>query len=502
MKLATGFVIMLMLVLWSSCQNDFEVEEFDGNLEFSKDTVFLDTVFSNLSTSTYSLKVYNRSREDIFIPEISLEKGESSMYRLNLDGIPGKTFDHIEILARDSLYIFIETTVTPEAEAPAKFLYLDKILFKSNAHLQEIPLVTLIKDAVLLYPSRDLDGFPEQIPVGLDENGEQKTVSGFFLKDEQLRLTSEKPYVIYGYAAVPSGKILKVDAGARLYFHSDSGIIVSKDASLHVEGAPSKDSLKLENEVIFQGDRLEGLYKNLAGQWGGIWLNKGSKDHILEHATIRNSGIGILVESSEENKTELQLKNVQIYNSAISGILAENAQITAENLVMNNSGGTTLHLRGGNYNFIHSTITNYWQQSFRQSPAVYLENNSGAGPTPLEANFYNSIIFGNEKRELLFNPETSAAFDVYFSHTLLKFAVGEETGLYDFSNKELYDNIWINEDPIFADSRANDLRLQKNSAAIDRGDPETANRVPLDILRTTRTPLPDLGAYEFIDLEE
>ncbi|NJX17500.1 hypothetical protein HC176_18680, partial [Tamlana crocina] len=93
------------------------------------------------------------------------------MYRLNVDGIPGKNFDSIEILARDSIYIFIETTVVPEASGKNEFLYTDKIQFKSGAHLQEIPLVTLVKDAIFLYPKRDVNGFPQQIPVGEDDNG-------------------------------------------------------------------------------------------------------------------------------------------------------------------------------------------------------------------------------------------------------------------------------------------------------------------------------------------
>lgn len=498
MKYATGFLILLVLVLWSSCQSDFEVEEFDGSLEFSKDTVFLDTVFSNLSTSTYSLKVYNRTRKDIFIPEISLEKGENSMYRLNVDGIPGKTFENIEILARDSIYIFIETTVVPEASNENEFLYTDRIQFKSGAHLQEVPLVTLVKDAIFLYPKRNEKGIPEQIPVGTDENGEPQFVKGFYLEIEQLNFTAQKPYVIYGYAVVPTEKTMTIDAGARLYFHEDSGIMVSENASLQVKGKPSLDTVKLENEVIFQGDRLEGLYKNLAGQWGGIWLKSGSKNHLFEHATIKNSGIGILAEGSRESLTDLELKNVQIYNSAVSGIFAENAEIYAENLAINNSGQASLHLKGGKYDFLHASIANYWQQSFRQFPAVYLENISESGPAPLEANFYNSILFGNEKRELLYNAESSAAFEVYFSHTLLKFAIGDDEELYDFSNKETYNNIWINEDPIFADPKNNDLRLEKNSAALDRGDPEAANRAPVDIMGNIRTPLPDLGAYEFL----
>lgn len=499
MKFTAGFIILIMLVLWSSCQSDFEAEEFQGQLEFSRDTVFLDTVFSNLSTSTFSLKVYNRTGEDIFIPEISLEGGENSMYRLNVDGIPGKSFENIEILARDSIYIFIETTVAPESSVEKEFLYVDQLQFRSQAHLQKVPLVTLVKDAVFLYPQRDEAGFPEQIPVGLDDNGEPQLVSGFYLNEEQLKLTDHKPYVIYGYAAVPSGKILEIEAGARIYFHTDSGIIVSKDASLHITGQPSEDSVQLEKEVIFQGDRLEGLYKNLAGQWGAVWLKNGSKNHIFEHATFKNAGIGILVEGSETTLTDLQLKNVQLYNSAVSGILAENAEITAENLVINNSGQASLHLKGGKYSFIHVTISNYWQQSYRQFPAVYLENITPTGPAPLQAGFFNSILFGNEKRELLFNAEASAGFDVFFSHTLIKFAIGDDSELYDFNNPGIYHNIWINEEPIFADPKNNDLRLQKNSAAIDRGDPEIAQEVVKDLLGNDRTPLPDLGAYEYFE---
>ena len=102
---------MLMLVLWSSCRSDFETVETMGNLEFSRDTVFLDTIFTNTSTSTYSLKVYNRRNEDIHIPEISLALGETSEYRLNVDGMLGKTFEEVDILATARIYIFIETTV-------------------------------------------------------------------------------------------------------------------------------------------------------------------------------------------------------------------------------------------------------------------------------------------------------------------------------------------------------------------------------------------------------
>ena len=88
---------VLTLLVFSSCRKDFSAELSSGNLSFSKDTVYLDTVFTNIGSSTYNLKVYNKSSKNISIPSISLGKGESSFYRLNVDGIPGKYFENIEI---------------------------------------------------------------------------------------------------------------------------------------------------------------------------------------------------------------------------------------------------------------------------------------------------------------------------------------------------------------------------------------------------------------------
>ena len=43
----------------SSCRQDFVFEPSTGDLVFSKDTIYLDTVFANIGSSTYTLKVYN-----------------------------------------------------------------------------------------------------------------------------------------------------------------------------------------------------------------------------------------------------------------------------------------------------------------------------------------------------------------------------------------------------------------------------------------------------------
>ena len=58
-------VSFFILIFWSSCRQDFEFTPSTGTLSFSKDTVYLDTVFSNIGSSTYTLKVYNNSDNDI-----------------------------------------------------------------------------------------------------------------------------------------------------------------------------------------------------------------------------------------------------------------------------------------------------------------------------------------------------------------------------------------------------------------------------------------------------
>ena len=145
-----------ILLLWGSCRKDFEFSPSTGNLQFSKDTVYLDTVFTNIGSSTYNLKVYNRSDNDIVIPSLKLGLGDASAYRLNVDGVPGKTFQNVQILSKDSLYIFIETTVDiTNVTNSATYLYTDQIEFDSNTNLQKVELVTLVKDAVFIYPNRD-----------------------------------------------------------------------------------------------------------------------------------------------------------------------------------------------------------------------------------------------------------------------------------------------------------------------------------------------------------
>ncbi len=510
MRYLSFFILLLTVILWSSCRNDFEARPSTGNLEFSRDTVYLDTVFTNIGSSTYTFKVYNRSNEDIEIPSIGLERGETSNYRLNVDGIPGKSFNNIQILAKDSIFVFVETTTDiTQQTTDTQFLYTDKVLFDSGSNEQDVDLVTLVQNARFLFPSRDaMTGEVETLSLGLDQDNNEIRIEGFFLTDEQLHFTNETPYVIYGYAAVPSTKTLVIDPGARIHFHDNSGIIVANNAILKVNGELSTDPDLLENEVIFEGDRLEPNFSDIPGQWGTIWLTAGSTNHEINHATIKNATVGILMDSNDgtANPT-LTVKNTQIYNSSNVGLLARTGHILGENLVINNAGQSALNCSlGGRYNFNHSTFANYWNTSFRQFPTVLIDNNLQVNDTDvvvadlIEANFTNCIIYGSENLELLFNQIDGTAFNYKFENSLIRFndfnGQFSENPLYDFQNASIFENNIFNEDPDFRDPFSNLFNIGENSAANGNAATPTTGTDILGVARDINAP--DIGAYESV----
>ena len=506
MKYLYGLALFACVVLWSSCRNDFETVASSGNLEFSQDTIFLDTIFSNIGSSTYNLKVYNRSDEDISIPTVALGQGEASNYRLNVDGLPGKSFENVQVLANDSIFIFVETTfdisTTPSDDT---FLYTDQIVFDAGGNRQDVELVTLVQDAVFLFPADLGDGIFETLNLGMDENGEDIVIEGFFLESDELTFTNEKPYVIYGYAAVPPGETLTVNAGARVHFHANSGILVANTASMKVRGEASTDPVALENEVIFEGDRLEPSFSDVPGQWGTIWLTAGSTDNEFSFSTIKNATVGLLMDSNDGDRT-LTMDNVQIYNSANVGLLARTGDVYGENVVINNSGQASLICSlGGRYNFNHCTFANYWNNSFRSFPSVQIDNALQVGEDEflvedlLEANFTNCIIYGNEQREVGFINNAAAAFNFNLSNSLIRFEDpdGDFEGIpeYDFTNNVLYTNTVLNQDPVFQDTERNNFNIELGTSGAEGiGMPGVSP--PFDLNGTSRDNTPDAGAYE------
>ena len=496
--------LIFISIAFSACRKDFDLIESEGNLTFSKDTVYLDTIFTNKSSSTYRLKIYNKSNQNVFIPSIELGRGINSFYRINVDGKFGKVFQNVEIKSKDSLYIFIEATI--DYAKVTNPIYTDSIVFKGSTFLKDVKLVTLVQDAHFLFPSKNLDGIIETIKIGKDMEGEDLKINGFYLSDNTT-WTNTKPYVIYGYCAVPENKTLTIEAGTKIHFHRNSGLIVSKNGTLKINGT-------LQNKVQIEGDRLEPYFENIPGQWGAIWLRAGIKNHEIKNTLIKNGTIGILIDSVGNNANPtLKIQNTEIYNHTNYGILARETNIEGYNLVINNAGFASLACTmGGTYNFIHCTFANYWNVSLRQFPVVLINNfysytqgnKQIIVPKNLkQANFANSIIYGNGRIELILDKVEGANFNFNFQNNLILFDdynnLYKTNPLYQFTNTSNYLQNIFNLTPNFKSPQLNQFQIGKLSAGIQKADISKSLIVPKDILGTDRTISPDIGAYQHIN---
>lgn len=512
----------------AACRQDFVFQPSQGGLTFSRDTIYFDTVFTNIGSSTYTLKVYNNSNSDIKIPTIRFGQGLDSKYRMTVDGMVGnnnRIFEDVELLANDSLYIFIETTVNIAEANPETFLYTDQIEFQNvSSQAQTVELVTLIQDAYFLFPQRDEEGVYESIPLGED------AIYGFFLDENdpnngnELIWTNEKPYVIYGYAAVPPDKTLTIQAGARIHCHFNSGIIAYNNSTIKALGEPSLDANNPnENEIIFEGDRLEPGFSNVPGQWGFIWLTQGSTNHEFEHVTIKNGTVGLYVTgntSYDNPNADLRLRNTQIYNCSNMGILSLTGYISGENLVINNAGQASLACAyGGKYAFNHCTFNNSWPSS--QQVAVLVTNNDDRfDPTTqdlVQADFHNCIIHGGNSITMSLDAEETAAFNYLFDHCLIRFNnINNQftnNPLYQFAtDTEHYTNCLIatsfnTNNPRFLNPSDNNFNIDKaESAAVEQANVDFSVLVPLDLNQQPRPTPPasqaDLGAYQAVEISE
>lgn len=515
-----GFLGLLLGL--SSCRTDFDFAESNGELRFSRDTVYLDTVFTDIGSSTYTLKVYNKTSSNISIPTIGFAKGAASKYRMTVDGLTEdatKSFSNVELLAKDSLYIFIETTVNLADANPTDFLYTDQIIFGTGANKQKVELVTLIQDAYFIFPNK-VDGVYEAIDYGFNEEGNVTQIIGRNLQEthpdngDEYVWKNDKPYVVYGYAGVPNGKTLTVTAGARIHFHADSGIIVQEGGTLIVDGASSTTE-NLENEVIFEGDRLEPGFSDTPGQWGAVFLRGGSKNHVINHLTLKNATVGIYVQ--ENFGTPLSIKNTQIYNSSVVGILGVFAKIDGFNLVINSltRGIGALECRaGGTYNFTHCTFNNQSSSSTQYAVIIgnyLLDGNNNQIPFDLTAaNFNNCIIYGSNSRQFILGKNDAKEFNYKFSNCLLKFnnsdPIFNGSLIYNFENPALYSNCIIAKNNTtskadFLNAAQNKLEIGADSAAKGTADFSFSNGTS-DILNNSRSNPSDIGAYNWTTFTE
>jgi hypothetical protein len=449
----------------SSCKKTLNFSE--GNLSFSKDTVIFDTVFTTIGSTTQQFKFYNNDTRTINVEQIELVGGESSPFRINVDGLSGTYFENMEIEGNDSLFAFVEVTLEVN-NANNPIVIEDSIRFRTNGVDQYVNLAVWGQD---MYFHKD------QYVVGTWAN--------------------DKPHVIYGNAVIDSNTTLTIPAGTQVYLHKNS-LLTNYKGTLNIEGT-------LGNEVVFQGDRLESLYDDVAGQFYGIYMFY-AKESKINYLNIKNGTVGIHMFNEDPGNTDytLRITNSKISNNAYSGVLLySGAHVKAENCVISRNTVYGLATFASDFSFNHCHIVGY-SSAGSQTPAVGISNlgydevsDQNYVTNINEGEITNSVVYGNLDTEFVIDTtdETNVlTFNFNFRHNLIK---SETT----YDNQFFVDNLW-NEEPYFVNPSDNDFLYYSispmhlgGSDAYPNTTGEPAFGIGINgVPRMNGTP--DIGAYE------
>ena len=456
----TDLITISLLLLLNSCRKDSFITSPDARVTISADTLKYDTVFVTTGSTYRSFTIFNDNDQKLRISSLKLLGGSSSVYKMNVDGIPGDQFSNIEINANDSLYVFAQVNVNPNV-VNLPFILRDSIEINYNGKRRLVQLEAWGQNA-------------------------------HFYRDRVITTNetwnNDLPYVILGSLLINPNQALTINKGCRIYVHADAPIIV--DGSLIVNGL--KDTI---DRVYFQGDRLDEPYKNFPASWPGIFFRGTSKDNVLTYASIKNAfqGIGIIDPSPNANP-KLILNECVIDNAYDAGIISINSSIRARNTQVSNCGKNLFLVKGGDYQFTHCTVVTFGNRYIdHKDPVLTLTNFDNTSTASLTALFRNCIFWGEGglvDNEVVVNKNGTGTFNVNFDYNLWKV----QTPPANITSNQIINN----QTPIFdsTDGSKNyySFRLRTGSPAINKG---TNAGVLTDLDGNPRpVGLPDLGCFE------
>lgn len=459
MKTALLLILSVTLLLLA-CKKDSFITSADARVSITADTLHYDTVFTAVGSVTQSFKIINENNQKLRLSSVKLMGGVASKYKMNVDGIATTEANNVEIEANDSVYVFVQVNVDPNAEN-LPFIIRDSIQVSYNGNNELVQLEAWGQNA------------------------------HFFRNKEIITnetWTNDLPYVIQGYLYVDVNQTLTIEKGCRIYVHADAPIII--DGSLKANG--EKDTI---DRVYFRGDRLDEPYKDFPAAWPGIYFRNDSKDNVLNYAVIKNSFQSIAAEGPSSNANpKVILNQCVIDNSYDAGIIALNSSINATNCLISNCGKNIAIGKGGDYQFTHCTVVSYSNNFIEhKAPVLSVRNTDGINTASLTAIFRNCIFWGEgglleDEVEIV----KSGSDHVEFDSNLWKVKSPPQN---------IITNGIINNEPPQFDSidvskHYFDFRLDKrNSPAVDTG----ANAgVIIDLDGNTRPvrTKPDLGCFE------
>jgi len=485
---------LAIIFFFGSCRTEKLYEGKDAKVNFSSDTVFFDTVFTTIGSSTRRLMIRNPYDQTLEVERVWIAGGSNSVFRMNVDGNATKDASNISIAPKDSAFVFVEVTIDP-SNANLPFVINDSIYISVNGNLQKVNLVAWGQNAYYYRPTQSISGLPSF-----------SYLSEYGLNSNTVTWKNDKPHVIYGYLMVDSLLTLKVEEGVQIHLHKGSGMWVYRGGNIEAEGTT-------DNPIIFQGDRLENYWEDNPGQWDRIWINGSDKDQTFNHVIFKNGFVGIqyepfpFAEFPDRPTGKLVLKNTILQNFVGVGVLARNTAMKFENTVISNCGTNNLALLGGgDYEFIHCTFANYWTNGTRKDPLLVMTNyyedlfGNEVYNKMDKAYFGNSIIYGTQDEEINFDFDEATGYDYLFDHCILRTeTVFDESFVNNISQPEPFLIVdGVTQNSLFKEPSEFNFDIPEYSLAKDIGSSVIASSLLQDIRENDRNDgTPDIGAYEF-----
>jgi hypothetical protein len=455
-----------------SCKKDIVITSSSAKLSFSGDSVLFDTVFTTAGSTVRAFLVRNTNNQPIIISSIKLGGSYTSPFKINVDGIAGTSFSNIRISAKDSIFVFVTCTLNPNNQNNP-IVIEDSLTFLTNGNQQEVYLEAWGQDAFFFKPNV----FPAYGPA-------------YSVITCGSVWTSQKPYVIFGYAVVDSGCTLTINPGTKVYMHNNAVLWVYKDATLIVGQGGSNT-----NPVIFQGDRLEPQYQTVPGQWGEIWLSALSKNNVISWSIIKNGTIGVEADTVNGSNTTLSIDHTIIKSMSSIGLLGEGSYIKGNDLLIEDCQYNCVNLSlGGRYIFNQCTFANYWSYGQRQTPLLdlnnyYIDQNNNLQNRNLDsANFYNCLIWGSLSEEVTLDDKGSGQFLYSFGNCFIKTQRALTTSAY--TSCSVTDPSFVNT----SEPPSDNYQLNSSSPAIGQGTSMYGTYSP-DLDGMSRGYPSTLGAY-------
>ena len=386
-------IYIIMSVFLVACNEDAGFSSApDLRLEFSCDTVTFDTLFTYQASPTAMFVVHNRNKNSLRINDIRLASGGESGFNVLVDGEPGDVVHDIEIRAKDSMYVLASVKLDRNG-VDTPLMVKDSLLFTLESGVgQYVLLMAYGRDAVFMHAPK-------------------------ITADTTLAVGH---YVVYDSLVVEPNVRLSLLPGTTIYFHDNAFMKV--EGSLEALGEVGKP-------IVFRGDRTDRMfdylpYDRVPGQWGGVKLTATSNGNLLRYCDIHSAKYGIIVEQGDTAQQRLTVESSKIYNFAGNAMELQMARVSVSNSLIANAEGNCVKVVGGDVDFVHCTIANFyvWKQ---RDVALALHNNLEGVPAPLRrASFSNCIIAGTKDDELMghfveYGDTVPNSINYFFSHSLI-----------------------------------------------------------------------------------